>query len=269
MKRKSLYAAALFALMTVNGNAAYANNQPWKVIDQANHESAQNPDSYGYNNAIMCYDFVPGYLFKIFTAPLRVTDIQLQPGEKMTGTPVSGDVVRWVLGTGTSKQNGVEQQHVYIKPTKPGLKTTMVINTDKRTYHMELQSYAETYMAAVSWNYPQESLKLAAAAEKRVIAPQIDLSRAYFNYDIDVKRGGRSLSWKPLRAFDDGKKTFIQFPKGMLNREAPVLFVGKGKKAQLVNYRVKEDYYIVDRLFDVAELRLGDKSQKVVRIERD
>jgi len=269
MKKTFLLSAVLLSLMTVSKNPVQAETQPWKVIDRANNVSAQNPDSYGYNNAIMNYDYVPGYLFKIFAAPLRVTDIQLQPGEKMTGTPVAGDVVRWVMGTGTSKQNGVDVQHVYIKPTKPGLKTTMVINTDKRTYHMELQSYAETYMAAVSWHYPQESLKMAVAAEKRVIAPQIDLSKAYFNYDIDVKRGGRSLSWKPLRAFDDGKKTFIQFPKGMLNREAPVLFVGKGKKAQLVNYRVKEDYYIVDRLFAVAELRLGDKSQKVVRIERD
>lgn len=267
MKKMSLFTGALIAMLAFGGGTGHAGGRTWEVIDQANTGSSQKPDKYGYANAIMNYDYVPGYLFKVYTAPLRVTDIQLQPGEKMTGTPVAGDVVRWVLGTGKSVKNGLEQQHVYIKPTKPGLKTTMVINTNKRTYHIELHSYRETYMAAITWNYPQESLKMQIAENERVIAPGIDLNAVHFEYDVDVKKG-RGLHWKPLRVFDDGRQTFIQFPKAMLNREAPVLFIGAGKKAQLVNYRVKKDYYIVDRLFDVAELRLGEKSQKIVRITR-
>lgn len=243
--------------------------KPWRVIEKANKSSAQNPHAYGYFNSIMNYDYVPGFLFKVYTAPLRITDIQLQPGEKIIGTPVAGDVVRWVLGTGQSVQDGKEQQHLYVKPTQPDLKTTMVITTNKRTYHIELHSYKETYMAAVTWNYPQESLALQQEREKETTETGVSIERLYFDYDIDVKKG-RKPAWLPEKIFDDGRKTFIRFPEDMLNREAPVLFVmGRGaKEGQLVNYRMKNDYYVVDRLFDRAELRLGTKKQTIVEIER-
>jgi type IV secretory pathway VirB9-like protein len=47
------------------------------------------------------------------------------------------------------------------------------------------------------------------------------------------------------------------------------LFVlGETGDAQLVNYRVVGRFYIVDRLFAAAELRLGEKKQAIVRIVR-
>lgn len=266
MNKQSFLISGLTCLL-IFGADVQAGNKPWTVIEKANTESAQKPNSYGYTNAIMNYDFVQGYLYKVYTAPLRITDIQLQPGEKVIGSPAAGDVVRWVLGTGKSMQNGIEQQHIYIKPTKPGLHTTLIVTTNRRTYHIELHSYKETYMAAVSWSYPQESLKMAIAEQERVVSHKVDLQQVNFNYDIDVKKG-RRLNWKPERVFDDGRQTFIQFPAGMLRRESPVLFIGKGDHAQLVNYRSKDNYYIIDRLLDVAELRLGEKNQKIVRITR-
>jgi type IV secretion system protein VirB9 len=70
--------------------------------------------------------------------------------------------------------------------------------------------------------------------------------------------------------FDDGHQTFIEFPANLGDGEAPPLFViGADGKAQLVNYRVKGRYYVVDRLFAAAELRLGGKHQQIVRIARD
>jgi len=52
-------------------------------------------------------------------------------------------------------------------------------------------------------------------------------------------------------------------------REAPPLFLVDAKgTANLVNYRVQGRYYVVDRLFDTAELRLGLKHQDVVRVSR-
>ena len=75
--------------------------------------------------------------------------------------------------------------------------------------------------------------------------------------------------WRPLRAFDDGRQTFIEFPPSLAVGEAPPLFlVDRKGEAQLVNYRLRGRYYIVDRLFDAAELRLGTKRQQVVRISR-
>ena len=91
------------------------------------------------------------------------------------------------------------------------------------------------------------------------------VEQLHFNYEI---RGDKP-AWRPLRAFDDGVKTYIEFPASIANGEAPPLFIlGADGKAELVNYRMRERFYVVDRIFDSAELRLGLKKQKVVRIDR-
>ena len=80
---------------------------------------------------------------------------------------------------------------------------------------------------------------------------------------------GQQPPWKPLRAFDDGEKVYIQFPPGIAQGELPPLFViGAQGDGQLVNYRFRSPYYVVDRLFGAAELRLGGDGGDVVRIER-
>jgi type IV secretion system protein TrbE len=87
-----------------------------------------------------------------------------------------------------------------------------------------------------------------------------------FNYSIQVIQG--HPAWTPLQAFDDGRRTFVRFPPAMLVREAPALFVLRDKETQLVNYRVKGDTYVIDRLVDSAELRVGQQDQEIVRIVR-
>jgi type IV secretion system protein TrbG len=80
---------------------------------------------------------------------------------------------------------------------------------------------------------------------------------------------GDRPAWRPLRVFDDGSKTYVEFPASLATGEAPPLFViGGDGKAELVNYRLRERFYIVDRIFDAAELRLGTKKQQVVRVNR-
>ena len=249
----------------------------WEVIEKNNLLATHKPNDEGYFNSIMQYDFSPGALFKIYCAPLRLTDIQLQPGEKILGKPAAGDTARWLVGLGKSMNaNGLEQQHVYVKPVRPSLYTTLAINTDRRTYHIELRSYRETYMAAVSWIYPLEQIAmiqreadLAARSEEAVTAALVNIDNLNFAYRCKVKKGKRPV-WFPVKVFDDGRKTFVQFPQEMLVREAPAFFVlsERGNKGQLVNYRVRNEYYVVDRLFDRAELRMGQKKQVVVRIER-
>jgi type IV secretion system protein VirB9 len=178
------------------------------------------------------------------------------------------------MGVGRSGADRAEQQHLYVKPTRPGLHTTMVINTDRRTYYLELHSFDETYMAAVRWRYPHDEItqiESAAAREDVVVrattATNINLEAINFSYRVTVEKG--KPSWAPAQVFDDGRKTFIRFPAAMLTREAPALFVlSSTNETQLVNYRVKNDYYIVDRLIDRAELRVGQKEQEIVRITR-
>jgi type IV secretion system protein TrbG len=93
----------------------------------------------------------------------------------------------------------------------------------------------------------------------------VRLDKLNFRYRIE----GDDPPWRPLRAFDDGRKVFIQMPSGLSQGEAPPLFVaGSDGRPNLVNYRVRGAYYIVDRLFGAAELRLGETPQRVVRIIR-
>ena len=250
---------------------------PWAVIDDANRKASTGPESEAYFNAIMTYDFAEGALFQVYTAPLRLTSIQLEPGEKIIGKPAAGDTVRWVMGIGRSGggSDAQQQQHLYIKPTRAGLSTTIAINTDKRTYFLELHSFEETYMAAVQWRYPHEELEqLESAAardealQKATTATNINLDSINFGYRTTVEKG--KPTWTPVQVFDDGRKTFIRFPPAMLTGEAPALFVlSSSNQTQLVNYRVKNDYYIVDRLVDRIELRVGQKDQEIVHIARE
>jgi len=258
------------------GNNTQETESPLQVIEKANHDATQNPTSEGYFNAIMRYDYDPGALYQIYCAPLKLTDIQLQAGEEIQGSPAAGDTVRWIMGIGRSMENEVERQHLYIKPTRADLYTTLSINTNKRSYHIELHSYKDAYMAAVSWRYPQDEIELIikqAEAEQRkemtVVSTNIDINNLNFNYTVKAYKGDMP-AWKPVLIFDDGKKVFIQFPKGMLVNESPALFVvsDANNETQLVNYRVKNEYYIVDRLFKRAELRLGQKDQTIIRISR-
>jgi type IV secretion system protein VirB9 len=137
---------------------------------------------------------------------------------------------------------------------------------------LELHSYADTYMAAVVWHYPEDDLaRLQAkatelASEERSSAPVVGLDALNFGYTIQVVRG--APAWTPVQAFDDGRRTFVRFPAAMLAGEAPALFVLRGKETQLVNYRVKGDTYVIDRLVDAAELRVGQDDQEIVRIAR-
>jgi type IV secretion system protein VirB9 len=163
----------------------------------------------------------------------------------------------------------MKRTHILVKPSAPGLSTNLVIATDRRVYHVELRSTPTAAMASISWTYPEDALIALRArqdAAELSVAPGVAVDALNFNYRIE----GDSPDWRPLRAFDDGRQVFIEFPPGLAQGEAPPLFVvGEGGRAELVNYRVRGRYYVVDRLFAVAELRLGERRQQVVRIIRD
>ena len=253
---------------------ATAGKQPATVVQEANAKATSSPDPAGYYNAIMVFDYAPGVLFRVYTAPLRFTAIQLQPGEKVLGKVVIGDNIRWATALGKSQSGQVEQFIVYVKPTRPDLSTTMTINTDRRSYFLDLTSWPNDFMVAVAWRYPQDEVaQLEAAAaqqeatDKATTATLVRLDSANFAYSIKVEKG-RPI-WTPQQVFDDGTRTFIRFPAAMLKREAPAFFVlDSTDQVQIVNVRVKNEYYIVDRLFERAELRVGQQDQEIVRISR-
>ncbi|WP_454918785.1 P-type conjugative transfer protein TrbG [Xanthobacter sediminis] len=246
---------------------------PKDRVSKANEAARIQPVRNGFINAVQVYPFSAGALYQVYAAPGQVTDIALQPGEQLVGSgPVAaGDTVRWIVGDTESGAGEGKQVHILVKPTRPDLETNLVVNTDRRTYHMELRSTEKTYMASVSWQYPQDQLIAlrrhnARAAEVQPVAAGVDISKLNFRYAIE----GDDAPWRPLRAFDDGAKVYIEFPSGISQGEMPPLFViGPSGGSELVNYRARQNYYVVDRLFAGAELRLGDKdSEQRVRIVR-
>ena len=209
-----------------------------------------------------------GAAYRLTTAPERVSDIALQPGEALIAV-AAGDTARWVIGDTTSGSGATRRTHILVKPAALGLRTNLVITTDRRVYHLDLQSGARA-MTSIAWTYPQDELlalekQQAVLAAPEPVAGPVAVERLNFNYAIE----GDAPVWRPIRAFDDGTQVFIEFPAAMANGEAPPLFViGSSGKAELVNYRLRGRYYVVDRLFGAAELRLGEKRQLVVRIVR-
>ncbi|MDG2512721.1 P-type conjugative transfer protein TrbG [Sphingobium yanoikuyae] len=247
---------------------------PRTRVGAANAAARVQPVRDGFLNATQQYPWTDGALYQVYTAPGQVTDIALQDGEQLVGAgPVAaGDTLRWIIGDTTSGSGPTARVHILVKPTRPDISTNLVINTDRRTYHLELRATAATYMASVSWTYPHDALialqaRNAAAASATPAATGVDVSALNFRYRIE----GDRAPWKPLRAFDDGRQVFVEFPGGISQREMPPLFVtGAAGDAELVNYRVRGRYMVVDRLFAAAELRLGDKrSEQRVRIVRD
>jgi P-type conjugative transfer protein TrbG len=245
---------------------------PHARVEQANGAARVQPSRAGYLNAIQVYPFSEGALYQIYAAPGEITDVALEPGEQLVGSgPVAaGDTVRWIIGDTESGAGAAKRVHILVKPTRPDLATNLVINTDRRTYHLELRSTEKTYMASVSWAYPQDQLiavhgRNVAADSVAPIAAGIDLDALKFRYRIE----GDSPAWRPLRAFDDGRQVFIEFPAGIGQGEMPPLWViGAEGGAELVNYRVQGRHMIIDRLFAAAELRLGGEHQQKVRIVR-
>lgn len=245
------------------------NRPPTARVTAANRAALKEPMTHGYVNAVQVYPFEEGALYRLYTTPEHVSDIALQPGESLSAVS-AGDTVRWVIGDTTSGSGGLKRVHILVKPFAPDLKTNLVITTDRRSYHLQLDSTENTAMAMVSWSYPQDEVeaarrKAAEAAMRKVAQPTIPLENVKFRYAIS----GDTPPWKPVRAFDDTNKVYIEFPGRIDQGEAPPLFVvGPEGGSELVNYRVHGNYYIVDRLFAAAELRLGQKPQQVVRISR-
>ena len=214
-------------------------------------------------------------------APFRVCTIELQPGEKLTGEPKIGDDVRWIVEPGTSGTGEAATPLLLIKPRQDGLDTNMVVTTDRRTYYVRLISKTTDYIARMAFNYPddekikwdaylqkqkQEEAEERAASRVDGIAPG-GMDSLFFDYEI--KGSDHDPSIRPIRVLDDGVKTYIVMSALAEHRELPTLVIHGVDGNEMVNYRVKGDTYIVDRLFDRAALLLGvGKHQEKVEITR-
>jgi len=243
---------------------------PAPRVEQANREARMAPTRDGFINAIQTWPYTDGALYQVYASPGRVTLIQLQLGEKLIDVS-AGDTVRWIVGDSSSGSGATLRPNLQVKPVKSGLKTNLVVTTDRRIYLLELTSTDAAWMASVSWSYPQDEMaelkkRNEAAQSTTALTPGVSVEQLHFRYDIT----GDTPPWRPLRAFDDGQKLYVQFPAGIAQTDLPPLFlVGPDGSPVLVNYQFRPPYYVVDRLAGAVELRLGGDNAKVVRISRN
>ena len=203
----------------------------------------------------------------IVCAVLQVCDVALQPGELVNSINL-GDAARWRVEPAITGSGSNEVQHLIIKPLDVGLETSLFVTTNRRSYHMRLRSHRTQYMPQVSFTYPEdalakwENMKTRETKERQEkTIPETGEYLGKLNFDYDVSG---SAPWKPLRVYNDGVKTIIQMPLTMAQTEAPTLLVVRkdggwlsDDETVIVNYRVQNDRYIVDAVFDKAILIAG------------
>ena len=206
----------------------------------------------------------------IVCAVLQVCDIELQPGEQVNSIHL-GDQARWLVEPAVTGQGALEVQHLIIKPLDVGLETSLVVTTNRRTYHMRLRSHRRDFMPRVGFTYPEDAIaKWDAIKIRENHAMDVRRSRTlpgtgeYLgNLDFAYSVAG-DAAWKPLRVYNDGQKTIIQMPAIMAQTEAPTLLllnkeggIFSDDETVIVNYRLQGDRYIVDAVFDKAILVAG------------
>ena len=215
----------------------------------------------------------------IVCAVLQVCDVELQPGEQVNSINL-GDSARWLVEPALTGSGATEVQHLIIKPQDVGLETSLVVTTNRRTYHFLLRSHRTQFMPRVAFSYPEdasakwEALRSREVKERReATIPQTGEYLGDLSFDYTVSGETR---WKPVRVYNDGRKTIIQMPAAMAQTEAPSLLVVRKdggvfteEETTLVNYRVQGDRFIVDAVFDKAILIAGvGSSQDRVTIQR-
>jgi len=204
----------------------------------------------------------------VVCAPLQVCDLALQPSEVVNNVNV-GDKVRWNVSPALSGSPEGQITHLIVKPTDAGLVSSMTIETNRRTYAIKLVSTRHEWMPLVAFNYLDDTERQWGsyrqnAAWGAAAAATLSASENTANLDFGFRISGDEPSWRPVRVYTDGAKTYIQFPRTMAFGTAPTL-VGLNNDGgwftkpseQMINYRIAGDRYIVDRVIDRAELVSG------------
>ena len=219
-----------------------------------------------YSNATMLYDYDRDFVYELYCQPFRLSDITLQPGEKAVDVPFVSDSERWMLGAGVSYEGGVAVQHIYVKPTAASLAASLIINTDRRVYHLILRSFPDVHMPVVRWRYrdgpmPQVYANGSPVPQGGGDAAGVAADPRYLSFNYQIKYGiFQKPRWLPTLVYDDGQKTYVTFPESVLQNEMPAVF---GDRADVLNYRVHENVMIIDRLIEKITVRLADRAVTV------
>jgi type IV secretion system protein VirB9 len=229
-----------------------------QAVRASNSDGIVRPQDYSH--AAVVYDYDRDWVYEIYAQPLRLCDISLQPGERVVETPFVSDSERWIIGAGVSYENGVHVQHIYIKPQSSGLEASLIINTDRRVYRIILRSFTNMHMPVTRWRYlpalPNNYYPSGPSDEGGSPGSPgggVDPRFLSFNYRITYSLFHKPY-WLPELVFDDGGKTYIQFPNLVLQREIPAVMENRN---DVLNYRVIGNMIVIDKLVESITVKIG------------
>ena len=247
-----------------SGNRAMGNSSKFLIYPGPSEEVSYTQDAINsQGNSTMVFRYAPNQLYKIYCRMGYLTDLAFHKGEKITFAG-GGDTAGWAVNSTTV--DGVP--HLYIKPVVESSDTNLIVTTDHHSYQLLLQT-SDWYNPMVVWSYDiedSEQMRNILEQDARNVTSSLAVgSPEQLFFDYEIKGAG---DFRPTMVFDDGKKMFIKFKR--LSGRLPVLFGReRGKKLlSMLNYTIKDDCYIVDRICDEAELRVSDKDNDVIRIRR-
>ena len=237
-----------------------------EAVTDSLSKATKSPENY--KSGTFYYQYNENFVYEVYAQPYHLTDIILEPGEIVIGTPLlSEDESVWELTAGVAREpsTGEDIQHLFVKPAYSRQDSTLVIITDRRVYHFRLKSYSDTHMAMVKFTYPLSKNNWAKKSDEqngRSIENSYlrvsDPSLLSFDYKIKYSKF-KKPDFLPTRVYDDGQYTYIHVNEIVLQKKLPVLF---NEKNEIVNYSVHGNIFVIPRLIDKVTLRLG--KEKVV-----
>lgn len=245
------------------------------LATKATEEAFQYIDSEtAFQESIAEYDYIPGRIYELITSPKAITDLRLRPNEQIAGSPITNDSANWQFSMGSSIEDGQPVQHIFIRPLKVGLDTSMIMLTNERTYYFRLASFEDSYMTALRFRYPQ-MMDDGTFVEEGYDGTTADLTGYSFDpakadYDYLVKETKGDPAWTPVTVFSDDIKTYIQFPVTMTNSDKlPSVYILDHGDENLVNYRLFGNLYQIDNvLTGDQKFRLKSGQKEQVEIKR-
>ncbi len=205
------------------------------------------------------FHYKPNTVFTIICHPLRATNIELEKGE-IIHSVTAGDTENWMVDTAPLSGDGANlKSHVVIKPLRRGpLETNIIIYTSRRVYILIVRnSDRYDWMACVAWKYPSTTHNKKKVKAKNS-SKKSKTGKRNYRYQCSGKLNNKHFQ---LSVFDDGRKTYIKIPEGL--SELPVLYkiqkdkVSRKQSYDLVNYRVRDGYFIADQVINLSFLSIG------------
>lgn len=227
--------------------------QPEIVIEEDASLDLFEDNSANENAAL--YEYKRGASYDVYAAPGFISDVQLKPGEEITGITI-GDAISWSVETRLAAD---KTWHVYVKPLQLGVVTNMIINTDRHYYSLRLIADRD-YSPVVSWTYPGEARE--EYSPQGIFMEVESVQDINFNYDVTGK-----YSWTPETVFDDSANTYLILPERAAARHTPVVFQKRGGLLLNLDYRIVNNTIILDRVCDEIYMATSNSDRVVIKNE--